>query len=308
MSTRRQFIQCGLATAACIPPRLVYANRGEEWKSLFDGRTLEGWKTVPRIYVHGALENAHTPEAVEAAIKKVMDWHREQDSEAHRHLGEWKVVDGAIVGGQDPPGSRLGAYLMTEEEYGDFELEYEMRPDWQTDTGVMVRQHKAGTVGFQVLCDHRPAGGIGGFFTNGLGSYLAAPVVVDGDVDENFKVKNLREGKIESSFPHAKVSDAATYKQFREVWNVNGWNRFRVRCVGANPVLTAWVNDLKIGTLDTADTGISGYDPAIIEQRVGSRGHIGLEVHSNSPKKGWNQWAKGAVSRWRNIRVKEIEA
>jgi hypothetical protein len=66
---------------------------------------------------------------------------------------------------------------MTEETFGDFELEYEMRPDWQTDTGILVRQHPVGTVGFQVLCDHRPDGGIGGFFTNGLGSYLAAPFV-----------------------------------------------------------------------------------------------------------------------------------
>ena len=173
---------------------------------------------------------------------------------------------------------------------------------------MLVRQHKAGTIGFQVLCDHRPGGGIGGFFTNGLGSYLAAPVIVDGDIGEDFKVENFREGKSKSSFPRAKVAGAATYQQFREAWNVNGWNRFRVRCIGANPVLTVWVNDLEMGTLDSADTGVPGYDPAIIEQRVGSRGHIGLEVHSNNPQKGWNQWAKGAVSRWRNLRVKEIGA
>ena len=308
MNTRRQFIQCSLAAAAGVSLSSAHAQTSGEWKSLFDGKTLNGWKKVPRIYVHSAIGDAKTPEAVEAAIKKTLDWHRSQDSEAYRHLGDWKVVDGAIVGGQDPPGSRLGAYLMTEDTYGDFELEYEMHPDWQTDTGVLVRQHKAGTIGFQVLCDHRPAGGIGGFFTNGLGSYLAAPFVVDGDIGENFKVENLREGEIQSKFPRAKVSGAATYEQFRKVWNVNGWNRFRVRCVGANPVLTAWVNDLEMGTLDTADTGVPGYDPAIIGQRVGSRGHIGLEVHSNSPQKGWSQWAKGAVSRWRNIRVKELGA
>ena len=308
MSTRRQFLQYSLAGAACTSLESAHAHEDGRWESLFDGKTLNGWKRVPRIYVQGALKDASAPEAVEAAIQKTLEWHRSTDSEAYRHLGDWKVVDGAIEGGQDPPGSRLGAYLMTEEKYGDFELEYEMRPDWQTDTGVLVRQHQAGTIGFQVLCDHRPSGGIGGFFTNGLGSYLAAPVVVDGDIGDDYAVKNLREGKIESNFPRAKVANAATYEQFREVWNVNGWNRFRVRCVGTNPVLTVWVNELKMGTLDTADTGVPGYDPAIIEQRVGSRGHIGLEVHSNGPKKGWNQWAKGAVSRWRNIRVKEIEA
>ncbi len=308
MKTRRQFINTGLATAASASFSSSHAETNGEWKSLFDGKSLDGWKKVPRIGVNGAIikDLANTPEAVEAAIEKVLEWHRSQDSPAHNHLGDWRVVDGAIEGGQDPPGSRLGAYLMTEDEYGDFELEYEMRPDWQTDTGVLLRQHKAGTIGFQVLCDHRPNGGIGGFFTNGLGSYLAAPVVVNGDLGENYTVENLREGKIESNFPHAKVSNAATYAQFREVWNLNDWNRFRVRCVGAHPVLTVWVNDLEMATLDTADTGIPGYDPAIIEQRSASRGHIGLEIHDNNPKKGWNQWAKGAVSRWRNIRVKEI--
>jgi hypothetical protein len=308
MKTRRQIINTGLAAAAGASISCTHAEDNGEWKSLFDGKTLDGWNKTQRIGVSGSLGKAHTPEAVEAAIEKTLSWHRSRDSEAHRHVGYWNVVSGAIEGGQNPPGSRLGAYLMTEEEYGDFELEYEMRPDWQTDTGVLIRQHKVGTIGIQVLCDHRPAGGIGGFFTNGLGNYLAAPVVVDGDMGEDFKVENLREGNIETDFPRAKVSNAATYEQFREVWNVNEWNRFRVRCIGANPVLTVWINNLEIATLDTADTGIPGYDPAIIEQRVGRRGRIGLEVHNNDPKKGWNQWAQGAVSRWRNIRLREIGA
>ena len=308
MKTRRQFLTTSLAATTCASLSSSYAESTGEWKSLFDGKTLDGWKKVARINVAGALGKARKSEAVEAVIEKTLAWNRDNDTPAHNHLGDWKVVDGVIEGGQDPPGSGLGAYLMTEDTYGDFELEYEMRPDWQTDTGVLVRQHPVGTIGFQVLCDHRSAGGIGGFFTNGLGSYLAAPVVVDGDMGEDFNVKNLREGKVESNFTQAKTSNAATYEQFREVWNVNDWNRFRVRCIGANPVLTVWINDLEMPTLDTTDPGIPGYDPTIIKQRVGTRGHIGLEVHSNNPKKGWNQWAVGAVSRWRNIRVKELHA
>lgn len=306
MKTRRNFLNNSLAAAAGTSLSSSYAESTGEWKTLFDGKTLDGWQKVPRIGVANALGTTDSPEAVEAAIEKVLSWNRANNTPAHNHIGDWKVVNGAIEGGQNPPGSRLGAYLMTEDKYGDFELEYEMRPDWQTDTGVLVRQHPVGTIGFQVLCDHRPNGGIGGFFTNGLGSYRAAPVVVDGDMGENFQVKNLREGQADSRFPEAKVSNAATYEQFRQVWNVNDWNRFRVRCVGANPVLTVWINDLKMATLDTTDTGIADYDPAIIQQRSGNQGHIGLEVHSNNPRRGWNQWAVGAVSRWRNIQVKEL--
>ena len=306
--TRRQFLQTSLAAAAGASLAAAHAETSGEWKSLFDGKTLHGWKKTPRIAVASSLKDAQTPEDVEAAIDKVLSWHRTENSPAHQHLGKWEVVDGAIEGGQDPPGSKLGAYLMTEETFGDFELEYEMRPDWQTDTGIYIRQHAAGTVGFQILCDHRPHGGIGGFFTNGLGSYLAAPFFVDGDEGKDYTVENFREGQIASSFPQAKVSGAATFEQFREVWNVNDWNRFRVRCVGAVPVITVWINDLEIATLDSSDTGVEGYDPAIIGQRVGDRGHIGLEIHSNNPAKGWTQWAQGAVSRWRNIRIKELEA
>ncbi|MEM1443362.1 MAG: DUF1080 domain-containing protein [Verrucomicrobiota bacterium] len=305
MKTRRQFLRTSI-TASGAALTSTQAETTGEWKSLFDGKTLDGWRKVPRIYAAGALGKAHSRDAVDTVVEKILSHHEEENTPAHQHLGDWKVVDGAIEGGKAPAGNLQGAYLMTEEEYGDFELEYEMHPDWQTDTGVLLRQHPVGTIGFQVLCDHRPHGGIGGFFTNGLGSYVAAPVVIDGDIGENFRVKNLREGELQSSFPRAKVSNPASYEQFRKVWNVNDWNHFRVRCIGANPVLTVWINDLEMGTLDSSDTGVEGYDPSIIQQRVGVRGHIGLEVHDNNPKKGWTQWAKGAVSRWRNIRLREL--
>ncbi|MEM7143828.1 MAG: DUF1080 domain-containing protein [Verrucomicrobiota bacterium] len=308
-TTRRRFLKTAAASAVALPfASLAKHHAASDWRPLFDGKTLEGWKATPRINVAGQLGKASSRDAVNSAIERVLTHHRNNDTDLYRHLGKWEVVDGAIEGGQDPVGSRMGAYLLTEETFGDFELEYEMRPDWQTDTGIYIRQHPVGTVGIQVLCDHRPNGGIGGFFTNGLGSYIAAPFFVDGDEGENYTVENLREGEFASSFPQAKISGAATFEQFRDIWKVNDWNRFRLRCVGANPVITTWINDLEIATLDSSDTGIEGYDPAIIGQRVGDRGHIGLEIHSNNPKRGWTQWAQGAVSRWRNIRVRELSS
>ena len=307
MKTRRQFIQTTLAATAGFAASTGVSQEKSEWKSLFDGKTLNGWKKIPRLYARKTVGASKTPITGDELYEKSMEWHRKHSPQrALEHTGEWKVVDGAIEGGQEPAGSRLGGYLMSEETYGDFELEYEMRPDWQTDTGILVRQHPIGTVGFQILCDHRPHGGIGGIFTNGLGSYLAAPFVLDGDADENFKVKNFRQGKHNPQFRKVALKDAATFEGFREVWKVNEWNKFRVRCVGANPVITTWVNDLKIGTLETEKPGVPDYDSSMIQRLVGKRGHIGLEVHSNSPKKGWTQWERGAVSRWRNIRVREI--
>ena len=55
------------------------------------------------------------------------------------HTGRWSVKDGVLEGGQDPPGSGRGAYLLSDDTFGDFELELEARPDWPIDTGIMVR-------------------------------------------------------------------------------------------------------------------------------------------------------------------------
>ena len=44
-------------------------------------------------------------------------------------------------------------FPRTDQTYGDFELTLETNPDYPIDTGIMVRGHKLGTVGYQVLVD-----------------------------------------------------------------------------------------------------------------------------------------------------------
>ena len=70
---------------------------------------------------------------------------------------------------------------MSEEKFADFELELEARPDWPADTGIMIRAHELGSVGFQVLVDHRPKGCIGGVYGNSIGGFLVAPFAMTGD-------------------------------------------------------------------------------------------------------------------------------
>ncbi len=52
-----------------------------------------------------------------------------------KHTGKWTIEEEAIVGAQDPPGSGLGAYLVSEEKFGDFELMIDIKSDWKTDSG-----------------------------------------------------------------------------------------------------------------------------------------------------------------------------
>lgn len=306
---RRQFLrQTTLGTAALAAASVAPRANAAASHSLFDGKTLAGWKAVPRLAVPQHLRDAKTP-ATELKTQ-VVAWY-EADPERQKrlaHIGRWEVVDGAIVGGQEPPGSELGAYLLSEKKFSDFELDLEARPDWPADTGIMLRAHELGSIGFQVLVDHRPNGGIGGVFGNGIGSFLAAPFTVDGDVQPGFRVTNLRAGNRESNFPAPTMSHAATFADFEKVWRPNEWNHFRIRCLGRLPVLTTWINGLKICELDTAKIATPGYDTEAVFRRLGPAGHIGFEVHDVNLKSplGQDRWAIGAVCRWQNISITEL--
>ncbi len=101
---------------------------------------------------------------------------------------------------------------------------------------------------------------------------------------------------------------ALPVKPFLHAWNLNGWNRYRIRSVGAVPNLTTWVNGVKIAELDTAKMKFPGWTPDNVEGLVGRAGHIALEVHSNGPTDwlGNDRWRPGAVCRWRNISIKTL--
>lgn len=308
---RRLFLQS--SSLALVSSQLTLhgmAQDGNEKKqrSLFDGKTLNGWKAVPRLPVPQDPSLARLPS--NALKDAVLKWYQARPEQRERlaHTGRWEVVEGAIVGGHEPPESLQGAYLISEQKFADFELELEARPDWPVDTGIMVRAHELGSIGFQILLDHRPTGGVGGVFGNSIGSFLAAPFTLDGDKRPNFQVASLREGAREANFKAPTMNHAASFEDFKEAWHMNDWNHFRIRCVGRLPIITTWVNGLKTCELDTSKIDTPGYDAEQVFSRIGRAGHIGFEVHDVNLKNplGQDRWAPGAVCRWRNILITEI--
>ena len=273
--------------------------------SLFDGKSLEGWHAIPRLYVPSNEEFDKIPSG--KLKDAVVQFHREHPEAYMRskvdNLGVWKVEDGAISGGQ-VPGTVLGAYLMSDKKYRDFDLTFEAHPDFPTDTGIMIRAHEVGTIGFQILLDYRPNGAMGGVYGNGLWNFRAFPFVINGDEQVNFKVTNLREGYLYR--PQFKPEYAAPIEDFLEAWKRDDWNTIRVRCVGEIPVIETWINGVRITKFDTAKLGdyIVGFDPEFLTERLGSEGHIALEVHDSPNSR--ERWAPGAVCRWRNIRITEL--
>jgi len=268
--------------------------------TLFDGRTLAGWRAAPRL-----------PTPVRAD-----DPPFSTDTPAYRkalsHLGRWTVEDGAICGRQDPPGSGLGAYLVSEASFGDFELTLEARPDWPADTGIMLRAMADGSTGYQVLVDHRKSGNIGGFYGNGIGRFHAVNFNVDVERDAAGKPVGLKlEDPATTIEPIAEwkpalLSRKASGEAFLRVWKWDDWNAFRIRMVGALPKITVWINGRLISEIYTATMAHSDFDGAAVLKKLGNAGHIAFEVHDNDPRMGEERWAPNAACRWRNIRVQPL--
>jgi hypothetical protein len=105
-----------------------------------------------------------------------------------------------------------------------------------------------------------------------------------------------------------RLSYAADVDDFLAVWKWDDWNEIRTRCVGALPVITTWVNGLKIAELDTATLNSPNYDPEAVLALLGRRGHIALEVHDSGVFFRESRWGVGAQCRWKNIRIRNLES
>ncbi len=106
------------------------------WSSLFDGKTMNGWKLMA---VHGG------------------------------HGGVWEVKDGALVGDQEK--DHQGGLIGTEKKYGDFEIEVEFKADLPVDTGLFLRTREDG-MGYQITIDYRKDGTVGSLYAPAEGGFI----------------------------------------------------------------------------------------------------------------------------------------
>lgn len=165
-----------------LAPCLLVAQAPDGYESVFNGRNLAGW--------HMSLSSHHG------------------DSR------EWRVYDGALVGKQDRAGN--GGILLTDQEFGDFEVHLEVKPDFGCDGGVFLRSNESGQA-YQVMLDYLDGGNVGGIFGEGL------------------------EGL-----------DEVRSVGWEEAWKKDDWNELRVRIRGAAPRIEVWLNGEQI--IDFQDT------------------------------------------------------
>ncbi len=102
---------------------------------IFDGETLKGWKV--------SAKTGHS---------------RTSKNESG---GKWVIEKGAIIGSQDVPGN--GGIIITEKEYGDFEIALEMNNDDGPDSGLFLRSTDTGKC-YQAMIDYHKGGNLMGIY------------------------------------------------------------------------------------------------------------------------------------------------
>jgi hypothetical protein len=223
--------------------------------SIFDGKTLKGW--------HASAQTGHSA------------------ASGNKSGGRWVAEKGAIIGSQDIPGN--GGILLTDEQFGDFEVALEMKNDFGPDSGLFLRCTEQGKC-YQAMIDYHGGGNLMGLY--GEGGLGARPHV------RNFNFLD-RVDKIEivtkANGKPVPVPFPMTVEDWPKFWKHGQWNELRARIVGNPPHITTWIKDVKF--MDWTET----------ERRHPDKGSIGLQVH------GGGDLTKQFV-RYRNIRVKRLDA
>ncbi|MCP3916015.1 MAG: DUF1080 domain-containing protein [bacterium] len=131
----------------------------------------------------------------------------------------WSVDDDCIVGEVGGGGQ---SFLVTEESFGDFILETDVKFEVLGNSGIQIRSHQRpnGQVyGYQIEIDSSPRAWSGGLYDEGRRAWLDN---LDGDNDAKAAFDN------------------------------DGWNRYRIECVGAR--IQVWVNGIQTADyLDAED-------------------------------------------------------
>ena len=225
-----------------------------EWNELFDGKSLSGW--------HVSAQTGHS------------------SASGHQSGGRWVVENGAIIGSQDQPGN--GGIILSDAEFGDFEVVVEMQNDFGPDSGLFLRSTEDGKA-YQAMIDYHAGGNLMGIYGEGLGG---SPHIRNFNFEDLVTKINLNPSG-DPRVPFPVLVDA-----WPAFWRHGQWNELRARIVGGQlPTITTWINGVKIS--EWTET----------EARHPARGRIALQVHGGGDPQDYD----GKFVRYRGIRVKPLE-
>jgi hypothetical protein len=152
--------------------------------------------------------------------KDTAGWHVSRTNH-HGTMPLFRVLDGILVGTQDPPGK--GGILLTDKKYKNVEVFLEVKPDWGCDGGLFLRASEAGEA-YQVMLDYLPGGDMGGVYGERLQGVTAT-----------------------------------RSNGWQKAWKREEWNTIRARIEGEVPHITVWINGEQVTDFtDTANHAAGG--------------------------------------------------
>lgn len=246
----KHLIVLSVLAALSASPASAQEKSTDGFTSIFDGKTLNGW--------HVSAKTGHSR------------------ASQNKTGGRWVVEDGAIVGSQDVPGN--GGLLITDAQFGDFEVKLEMKNDFGPDSGLFLRSTEDGKA-WQAMIDYHAGGNLMGVYGEGLGG---KPHVRNYSfTDKVTEITDKPTGQPPVALPI--LPDAWPY-----FWRHGQWNELRARIVNNPPHITTWINGVKIMEWQEK------------ELRHPATGGIALQVHG-----GGNHTRE--FVRYRNIQVKRLD-
>ena len=215
--------------------------------SIFDGKTLQGWHVSSKT--------------------------------GHGTGGRWVVENGAIVGSQDRPGN--GGILITDAQYGNFEVVLEMNNDFGPDSGLFLRSTEQGKA-YQAYIDYHTDGSLMGVYGEGFAKSFS---------ESNFRFLETPDKikRWDSIFPLPVAPEL-----WPDFWKHGEWHVLRARIVGNPPTIDTWINGVQF--MHWTDK----------EKSLGDKGGIGLQIHGGNFPPGL-ELTKLFV-RYRNIRIKVLDS
>jgi len=214
------------------------AQEAGKWISIFDGETLDGWTQL-------------------------------------NGKAKYEIQEGAIVGhtAEGSPNS----FLCTDQHYGDFELEFEVKCDTGLNSGVQIRSLQKGA---------KKRSAKGGKGRKGRSGRVYGPQV---EIEASPGQSGFVYGEATglgwlSPEPRSKDRNVNRHSHFKN----DDWNHYRI--IAKGPRFRTFINGQKI--CDLTHEKIYETHP---------KGVIGLQVHSIPKGRGPFQVA------WRNLRIRELE-
>jgi hypothetical protein len=214
---------------------LEWGRLNKEWIKLFNGNNLEGWQVKAK------------PDDIAKEF--------------------WKVTNGKIIANSLGDSLHDYVWLMTDQEYGDFELELQFQ----------AFSHSPGNSGIQIRSRYDESS----WWLNGPqidihppGPWRTGMMWDETRGNQRWIFPDIRDGSWVN--PGMAINQAVIFfADSADVWNV-----MRVKAKGMN--IKAWLN----GTLITDFNGGNILnDNNHRDKKVGEKGHIALQIHSNDQLK-----------------------